>query len=208
MHHPPPPWWWWAAAFAAAAAGAGAVLCPQGHYYTGTLCAACPPFTYSVVPGATACVDCKAPGVYWSQTDGYCLQCPLGSYCPQYATDLHRVWPCPPGQYAGALGASACTHCSVGTFAADTASSACTPCDPGTYGVSPLPTQGAVSAEAACALCPPNTYSIHATATISACLACPRFMSAPTPGSTGCATRWGCIPSPVDKKAVLGCKGP
>jgi hypothetical protein len=190
------------------AAGSSACALPPcgGGYYTppgGTgACALCPAGSYC--PGDNRALPCAGGAFYCPEgsaaslaiPDGYMLA-PSGHAMARCTAGFRCIsnsrFPCTPGTYAPATGASACERCPVGRVAAALNSTRCAPCPANTFARN----TGATSC-ASCAAADPAKP--HATVA-GACMA---LAGAPTaaPGGGADAT---CAPGSFRDPAAVAC---
>lgn len=103
-------------------------LCAAGTYSKrgSSTCLDCLPGYYSPA-GAGACLSCK-PGYYNNlERAGFCVECPIGSYCP--TANLENPIPCRAGMYSTQDTQTSCKKCPPDTYQSAIGSTACISCD-------------------------------------------------------------------------------
>ena len=94
-------------------------------------CALCPPYSQSLLDGASVCASC-VPGAVHVQ--GICRPCRPGyffdasSLQTTTASDGGQCAQCAPGTYTASQGATVCLQCGAGSFANLGGAASCTPC--------------------------------------------------------------------------------
>lgn len=146
-------------------------FCPAGSYspFPGAVnvssCSACPPGSYGLAEGASACVPCpagSASAAVGATSAAVCARCPPTAYAPPGSS---ACTPCPPSSFPDATQSS----CLVGVV----------PC--------PATTTPLAAGSATCVplVCTPPLTMTPASAT--ACLGCPLGTSGSPPNCTACS---------------------
>jgi hypothetical protein len=148
-------------------------LCTPGQYmitactaFANSACAACPPYTFSLVNWAPSCasIGTCAPGTYFVSSSQGCVLCTTGFYCPDVQSKIacDAGYACPAGSTMPVV-CTGNTYCVAGTSAAVP----CTTCSAGTYETESC----SVFQNAVCSACPVGTYCN--TVGMTAPLPCP-----------------------------------
>jgi hypothetical protein len=195
---------------------AACLPCDSGYFGNSSLltnCYSCVAGRYSTKAinspvGPTSCSDCGV-GSFSFSGQGFCSQCPAGSYQDQTAqsscqscligtanqqSGQSSCSQCTPGYYSDTVGGYSCQQCPVGKITSSFGATNCSACPLSTYNPNsgssvcyncPAGTFNAALGQGACADCPIGTFS-NGGNNVSSCAACPVGKYQPKTGQSSC----------------------